>query len=159
MSCWREPFRLLNIYPIARGLTFCVCIVVCLLPSISAQSGIAGSPYTVAIISSATTGINWTLSASSPGRQALRPMQLSSDSAPPFTLLQFNSSHQSIDNNASTSWMSGDSCWVTVDSQGSPGVKLVSSDSNVPAARYAALTWTGLDGHLYLFGQLTHQDC
>jgi hypothetical protein len=39
-----------------------------------------------------------------------------------------------------------------VNDVGSFGVQGVSADSNTPRGRFQAMTWCGLDGHLYQFG-------
>jgi hypothetical protein len=88
---------------------------------------------------------------------ALVSVDLSSASSPasPFelTLLAGPRTPGGRDQATNVSWLAGEAC-TQHSAAGDAGALGVPSDSAAPAAREGAFTWTGLDGHLYLFGGL-----
>jgi hypothetical protein len=86
---------------------------------------------------------------------------MTSLTAPLLTTVHLNYSLPSsvlISNATLTAFMAGDNCHTTPDSDGVYGTFQVPADTVVPRSRYDFVSWSGQDGHLFIFGGLGNDD-
>jgi hypothetical protein len=103
-------------------------------------------PFTLQLSVASTNATTWLMQVSGAG---ISPFALTSATADPLTVVQLPYTTPvpiAIDNSSVTYWLTGVNCATQPNSVGSSGIYRIANDSNTPAGREGAVTWTGLDG-------------
>jgi hypothetical protein len=127
---------------------------------IVAEDDSVSAPYTLCLTPALFNDSTWTVQVRGPplatsSNTLPTSLIVNSATAPLLTVLRWNYSIPlpiTIDNSSLSYWMAGLNCVLQPD-VGTTGTTGVPADGNMPASRRSFATWSGADGHLYLYGQ------